>query len=96
MIIGLLRLEFLLHDNESLKDKRRVSASLKQKLRTKFNVSVAEVEAQDSRTRLVLAVVSVAPDHKTLEGRLQKALNMVEAAATEDLVDVSTEFFSSE
>ena len=58
MIIGLLRLEFALHGNDSLKAKRNVARSLKQKLRNKFNVAVAEVEAQESHVRLVLAAVT--------------------------------------
>lgn len=94
MMIGVLRLEFALHDNDSLKGKRSFANSMKQKLRNKFNVSVSEIESQDSHTRLVLGVVTCGPDTAAVQGRLTKALNMVEAASTEDLVDCSTEFFS--
>ena len=87
MIIGILRLELTLHGNDSLKGKRNVARSLKQKLRTKFNVSVAEVESQDSLTRLVLAVVTVGAGRRHVEGRLTKALNMVEAASPEEITD---------
>ncbi|MFW5487008.1 MAG: DUF503 domain-containing protein [Desulfovibrio sp.] len=94
MFIGVLRLEYHLHGNDSLKGKRRVAASLKQKMRTKFNVAVSEVESQDDHARLVLAAVTVGPDTKVVEGRLQKTLNMVEAVCDEDLVDSSVEIFS--
>ncbi|EGJ52022.1 DUF503 domain-containing protein [Desulfocurvibacter africanus] len=94
MMIGVLRLEFALHDNDSLKGKRSFTNSMKQKLRNKFNVSVSEIESQDSHTRLVLGVVTCGPDTQAVQGRLTKALNMVEAASTEDLVDCSTEYFS--
>lgn len=93
MEIGVLHLEFRLHGNDSLKGKRRVANSLKQKMRNKFNVSVAEVGSQDNLGRLVLAAVTVGNDRKFLEGRLSKLLNMVEAAATEELVDSDMEFF---
>ena len=94
MMIGVLRLEFMLHDNGSLKGKRRFASSIKQKLRNKFNVAVSEIESQDNLGMLVLGVVTVGPDTKAIEGRLTKALNMVEAASDEDLVYCSTEFFS--
>ncbi len=96
MVIGVLRLEFRLHGNNSLKGKRRVAASLKQKLRNRFNVSVAEVEAQDSHTRLVLAAVTVGNDRAHVEGRLTKAMGMVEAASPEEIVDSEMEIFSAD
>ncbi len=96
MYIGVLRLEFRLHGNESLKGKRRVAQSLKQKLRGKFNVAVSEVDAQDEHGRLVLAAVTCGPDYRTIEGRLQKALNMVEAATDEELADSDIEIFNDE
>ena len=68
--------------------------SMKQKLRNKFNVAVSEIESHDSHTRLVLGVVTCGPDTEAIQGRLSKALNMVEASSTEDLVDVSTEYIS--
>lgn len=92
-VVGVLRLEFTLHDNESIKDKRNVAASLKRKLRNKFNVAVAEIGNIDSRSVLELAVTSVGRDREAVESRLQKALNMVEAAATEELTDSSLDFF---
>lgn len=84
--IGFLRVEFMLHGNESLKDKRRVALSLKQKVRNKFNVSVAETGSEDSMDYLALSIVSVCNDKRHLEGRMSKCLNMVQAACDEELV----------
>ncbi len=96
MVVGVLRLEFALHGNDSLKGKRRVASSLKQKLRNRFNVAVSEVEAQDSLTRLVLAAVNVGNDRTYLESKLTKAVLMVEAVTPEELVDSDMEFFVAE
>ncbi|WP_029898406.1 DUF503 domain-containing protein [Desulfohalovibrio reitneri] len=96
MYFGVLRLEFTLHGNRSLKGKRKVANSIKMKLRSKFNVSVAEVGPLDDPGRLDLAAVSVAGDYNVLEGRMQKALNMVEAAADEELTDSSVDIFSED
>lgn len=95
MIIGVLTLEFRLHGNNSLKGKRQVAQSLKQKLRNTFNVSVAEVEAQEAHQKLVLAVVTVAGDTTRVESQLSKALALVEAMSPAELVRCETEVFSS-
>lgn len=94
MIIGVLTLEFRLHGNRSLKGKRKVALSLKQKLRNKFNVSVAEIEALDVHDRLVLGVVTTANETAEVESRLAKALAMVEAISPAELTKCETEIFS--
>lgn len=86
MFIGILGVEFRLHGNESLKDKRRVALSLKQKVRNKFNVSIAEVDSENDMGRLCLAVVSVSNDKRHLESRMTKCLSMIEAVCPEELV----------
>ncbi len=93
MFIGVLTLEFTLHGNDSLKGKRNVAQSLKHKLRNKFNLSVAEVESQESHTRLVLAAVMVGSDYKYIESKLSKALLMVEAISPEEVTDSEMEIF---
>ena len=65
MIVGSLRVRLLVREARSLKDKRQVVKSIKDRLRNEFNVSVAEVEAQDNRQLVVLglAMVSNEADH---------------------------------
>lgn len=92
MVFGLLRVEFRLHGNESLKDKRRVANSLKQKVRNKFNVAIAEAGSEDDMGRLALAVVSVSNDGRHLESRLTKCLSMMEAVCHEEMVYSDMEF----
>lgn len=96
MILGLLRVEYRLHGNESLKDKRRVANSLKQKVRNKFNVSIAEVGSEDDMGRLTLIVVSVSNDGKHLQSRLTKCLSMMEAVCHEEMVYSDMEFITPE
>ncbi|MDR1359955.1 MAG: DUF503 domain-containing protein [Deltaproteobacteria bacterium] len=86
MFIGILGVEYRLHGNESLKDKRRVANSLKQKIRNKFNVSIAEVDSENDMSRLSLAVVSVSNARGHLESRLTHCLSMMEAACSEEMV----------
>jgi hypothetical protein len=95
MIIGILRLEFRLHEVHSLKDKRRIANSLKQKLKNKFNVAVSEVDSQDSHDRLALAAVTVSNESQRVQSQLSKAISMVEASTSEELVDTHLEIFGA-
>lgn len=94
MVVGILTLHFALHGNDSLKGKRRVAVSLKQKLRNKFNVSAAEVAMQDVRDSLVLGVALVSGDPVYARKQLQKALSLAEAAADAELVDDDIEIIT--
>lgn len=95
MIIGVLNMEFRLHGNNSLKGKRKVALSLKQKARNKFNIAISEVAAQDEHERLVLAAVTVANETGKVESRLAKVLAMIEAISPAELVHCETEVFSN-
>jgi len=94
MIIGVMTLEFRLHGNRSLKDKRKIALSLKQKLRNKFNVAVSEVDAMDVHDKLVLGVVTNSNETPKVESRLAKALAMIEAISPAELTKCNTEIFS--
>jgi uncharacterized protein YlxP (DUF503 family) len=59
MIVGTLRVRLLLRESRSLKDKRQVVKSIKDRLRNHFNVSIAEIEAQDNRQLAVLGLAMV-------------------------------------
>ena len=75
--IGVVTLELRLENSHSLKDKRHVVASLKERLRNKFNVAVAEIDHQDLWQRAAIAAVTVSSDHTQAE----KVLRSVEAEA---------------
>lgn len=72
-VIGVLTLELWVESSHSLKDKRQVVRSLKDRLRDKFNVSVAEIDGLDSWQNSVVAVVTVANDTTYAEQVLQAA-----------------------
>ena len=74
MSVGLLTLELHLPDAQSLKDKRQVLRSLKDRLRANFNVAVAELDFQDTWQRSVVGVVTLSNEEQHVEEALQKAL----------------------
>lgn len=75
MPVGLLTLELHIPDAQSLKDKRQVLRSLKDKLRLKFNVAVAELDHHDAWQRSLVGVVTLSNDEKHLRKVLQEVLD---------------------
>ncbi len=66
MRLGFLKITLLIPMSHSLKEKRRPLRSFMEKLRNRFHVSVAEVEAQDLHQRGVIGVALVASDGTVL------------------------------
>jgi uncharacterized protein len=87
--LGLLHLEFHVLQASSLKDKRRLIKSFKDRVAGRFNVSIAEVDALDSRHRAVLAVAIVGNDQAYLAGALQQIVNA--AAGHRDMILAASE-----
>ncbi|MGC1482941.1 MAG: DUF503 domain-containing protein [Candidatus Acidiferrum sp.] len=75
MPVGLLTLELHIPDAQSLKEKRQVLRSLKDKLRRQFNVAVAELDHQDVWQRSVIGVVTLSNEEKHVNEVLQKVLD---------------------
>ena len=85
MAIGLLTLEIHIPDARSLKDKRQVLRSLKDRLRGRFNVAVAEMDHQESWQRAQVGIVSLSNDAAHLEQSLRAVLNEAEEILGRDL-----------
>lgn len=86
MPIGLLTLEIHIPDARSLKDKRQVLRSLKDRLRGRFNVAVAELAHQDTWQRSQIGVVSLSNDEAHLTQSLQAVFDEAERLLGRDLV----------
>jgi len=71
MPIAFLTLELRIEGAHSLKDKRQVLRSMKDKLRNKFNVAVAELDATDLWQRATIGVVSISGSQDYLRGLMQ-------------------------
>jgi uncharacterized protein len=93
MPIGLLTLEIHIPDARSLKDKRQVLRSLKDKLRAHFNVAVAELAHQETWQRSRVGVVSLSGDPKHLEESLAAIAAESERVLGRDLVSQQIDYF---
>jgi len=87
--LGLVELH--LPDVGSLKDKRRVLKGLKEKVRARFEVSVAEVDHQDVWQRATLAVAYVSADARHANTVISKAMDFIEDNVAGRVLDTSVE-----
>jgi uncharacterized protein YlxP (DUF503 family) len=92
--IGVLTLELQLSEAHSLKDKRQVVKSLKDRLRNKFNVAVSEIDYQDLWQRGLVAAVTVANSHDHAELVLQSVEKEAAGLLGPMLVTVTTEWLA--
>jgi uncharacterized protein len=91
MTLGVLQLELSIGDAMSLKDKRRVVKSIKDRIANGRNVSVAETGALDRHRTAILAVAMVSNDRKYVESGLSKIVDFVRSVGQADLVDYQIE-----
>lgn len=87
-----MKVEISIPGNNSLKGKRSVLRSIKDRIRNSFNVSVAEVEDQGLWQRAVIGVACVGPDQKYLNGQLNRIRDLVEHERQVELVDCQMDF----
>jgi uncharacterized protein YlxP (DUF503 family) len=87
MTVGIARVTFRLHGNQSLKEKRKVVKSIVDKSRHRFNVSVAEVADQDRHQRAVIGVAVIGSDGRVLNAVLDHILAFMESMGVADLVE---------
>ena len=91
MNIGVLTLKIIIPYAQSLKDKRHVIHSLRDRLK-KFNVSIAECDHQDLWQRATLGIVAIASNHTILEQTLQRVNGEVEKILNGNLSDSQIEY----
>jgi len=72
--VGILRMRLLIRESHSLKEKRSVIKSIKDRLKNKFNISVAEVGNLDNRQFADICVAFVSNDGRFTESTLSKVL----------------------
>jgi hypothetical protein len=91
MVVGTLHLKLAVFGSTSLKDKRRVVKSLKERLTNRFHVSAAEVGSLDHRQQAELGVALVGNDHQFVESCLAKIVDYVRLDRGASLVDYEIE-----
>lgn len=92
MIVGILQIELEVPEAQSLKDKRRVVKSLKDRIAHGHNVSIAEVGELDEHQRSILGVAMVSNDKTYVESALSRLVDLVRMVPQANLLDYQMEF----
>jgi uncharacterized protein YlxP (DUF503 family) len=79
MVVGVLRLTLFLPENHSLKGKRQVLRAIKDRVRNKFNVSIAESGGHDMWQRAELGICQVGTDRAIVDSALREVVNFIDS-----------------
>ncbi|MDH3521272.1 MAG: DUF503 domain-containing protein [Myxococcales bacterium] len=91
MIVGASIVEIYLHGCHSLKAKRGVVRSIAQRVRNRFNLSIAEVGGQDTWQRAVLGLTTVGSDRVSVRNLLERANEFIEDLHLAEVRNVDVE-----
>lgn len=94
MIVGILQLDILIHDSNSLKAKRGTIRKIVTRVKNTFEVSVAEVDSQDLWQRAQLGIAVVGNDRSVLNQKLDHVLNFVESLGAAEIIDHKIELIN--
>lgn len=94
MVIGVIRVTLVLHDSHSLKDKRQVLKSVIEKVRNRFNVSVAETGSNDLWQRAEIGIAAIGNDKAFVNSVLDKVMNFIEGMHLAEVTDSNIELLN--
>ena len=91
MQIGSLKVRMLVRESQSLEDERQVVRSVKDKLRNSFNISIAEVEAEDHRQLAVLGMAMVSNETAVIRQTFDEIVQALRAHPIAEFIDHEVE-----
>lgn len=78
MIVGILTVPIHLHGLGSIKDKRKIVKSIIERLRSRFNASVSETDAQDNKRLAIIAIAVVSNESRFVEEQLDTIVHFIQ------------------
>ena len=94
MIVGVCRVTVMVSESHSLKEKRMVLRRIKDRVRNKFNVAIAEVGDQDSWQTAQVGFAVVSNERGFTQAMVQKVLGFIENLAVAKIVDDEQDYVS--
>jgi uncharacterized protein YlxP (DUF503 family) len=94
MIVGVLTAHLSLHGITSLKGKRSIVKSVIGRLKSRFNISISEVDHQDSKTSAVIGIAVVSNDRQFIDKQFDSIINFMNNDGRFFLSNVERETFS--
>jgi len=93
-VVGTLKLSLYTHNNQSLKEKRRVVKSIVAKVHNKFNVSIAEVGSNDKWQMIELGISAVGNDRRIVNSVLDNILSFLDSLYLGEIIDSDIEILN--
>jgi uncharacterized protein YlxP (DUF503 family) len=94
MVVGVCSISLIIHDNHSLKGKRQVVKGICERVKNRFNVSIAEVGDNDAWQRATLGFSMVGNDKPFVNSALDKVVSFIEGMHTADVAGRSIELIN--
>jgi len=91
MVVGVCRIELRIPNGASLKGKRQVLKSLKDRIKNRFNVSIAEVDDQDLWQKAVLGVACVSNEQFHVKQIINQVISVIRGVPTIELLQCDIE-----
>jgi len=92
MNVGYGQIKFFLHGNRSLKDKRKIIKSMRDRVKNKFNVSISEIGDQDEWQSLQIGIAAVSSDSQYLDGLMTQVVEFIDNMHLAEMIDCNIEF----
>ena len=92
MVVGLLHVELHVPGARSLKDKRSVVKSLRDQLRGRFNVAVAELDANEKWQRATVGIAALGAERAYVEGLVRNVAAWLRAGGLMDVIRIEEEY----
>ncbi len=92
MVVGLLRIEIHVPRAQSLKEKRSALKSLKDQMRGRFNIAVAEVDPNEKWQRATIGVSTVGEGRRYVQGLLSQVIEWLRTIRFVELIRIEEEY----
>jgi len=94
LVVGTLKVSLYIHNNRSLKEKRKIVKSIVAKVQKRFNVSVSEVGSNDKWQMVELGISSVGNDKRFVNSSLDNILSYVDSLYLGEIIESDIEIFN--
>jgi len=94
MVVGVCRIELRIPQTHSLKAKRQVLRKIKDRVKNKFNVSIAEVGENDKWQRSLVGLALVGNDRRQINSTLDVVTNFIENLNAAEIINSELEIFN--
>ena len=91
MIVGTGKIKFKLYGINSLKEKRKIVKSIINRIKNRFNISIAETDFNDSHSWAEIGFSITGNNARLINSKLDKILNMAEEIGLAQIVDTDIE-----